>query len=97
MPTPDPSTSDVDVLIDAVIASDDMDMCVKIAPDHTAICGNGERSPRHLVLGPLLRGTLWETIAVPELRVQAKRVAETLLDQPSAPAVEIPVMMEYMI
>ena len=28
-------------------------------------------------LGPLLRWTLWETIAVPELRSQARRVAET--------------------
>jgi len=33
-----------------------------------------------LALGPLLRGTRWETIAVPELRDQARRVAETVLD-----------------
>ncbi|HZC59493.1 MAG TPA: hypothetical protein VE154_05830 [Chthoniobacterales bacterium] len=48
-------------------------------------------------LGPLLRGTLWETVAVPELRAQAKRVAETLLEQPPAPVGETEVMMEYMI
>jgi uncharacterized NAD(P)/FAD-binding protein YdhS len=80
-----------------LIASDDMDMGVKIDPDHTAIASHGERSPLLLALGPLLRGTLWETIAVPELRGQARRVAETLLDQPSALAIEAPVMMEYMI
>jgi len=34
---------------------------------------------------------------VPELRGQAKRVAETLLEQPSAPAGEPEVLMEYMI
>lgn len=80
-----------------LIARDDMDMGVKIDPDHTVIARNGERSARLLALGPLLRGTLWETIAVPELRGQARRVAETLLDQPAAPAVEAEVMMEYMI
>ncbi len=50
-----------------------------------------------LALGPLLRGTPWETIAVPELRAQAKRVAETLLDQPPVSVGETEVMMEYMI
>ena len=56
-----------------------------------------QRSRLLLALGPLLRGTLWETIAVPELRAQAKRVAETLLEQPPAPVDEAEVMMEYMI
>jgi uncharacterized NAD(P)/FAD-binding protein YdhS len=74
-----------------------MDMGVKIDPDHTVIASHGERSPLLLALGPLLHGTFWETVAVPELRSQARRVAETLLDQPSAPVVETPVMMEYMI
>jgi len=30
-------------------------------------------------LGPLRKGTLWETTAVPEIRVQAEQLAETLL------------------
>jgi uncharacterized NAD(P)/FAD-binding protein YdhS len=51
-----------------------------------------------LALGPLLRGTLWETIAVPELRGQARRVAETLLEYPALPEISPEeVMMEYMI
>jgi uncharacterized NAD(P)/FAD-binding protein YdhS len=50
-----------------------------------------------LALGPLLRGTLWETVAVPELRAQARRVAETLLDQPPAAVDETQVVIEYMI
>ena len=41
------------------------------------------------------RGTYWETIAVPELRGQARRVAETLLGQSPA-STPTPVMMEYM-
>lgn len=80
-----------------LITPDEMDMGLRIAADHTAIDATGGRSPLLLALGPLLRGTFWETIAVPELRGQARRVAETLLDQPAAPAMETPVMMEYMI
>jgi uncharacterized NAD(P)/FAD-binding protein YdhS len=80
-----------------LILSDEMDMGVRVDGDHTAVVTNSERSPFLLALGPLLRGTLWETIAVPELRSQARRVAEILLNQPSAPAMEEPVMMEYMI
>ncbi len=77
-----------------LVTPDDMDMGVRIDADHTAIAGAGKRSPLLLALGPLLRGTYWETIAVPELRGQARRVAETLLEQ--APSTtEAPVMMEF--
>jgi uncharacterized NAD(P)/FAD-binding protein YdhS len=80
-----------------LVSPDDTDMGLRVDPDHTVVTGDGRRSPLLLALGPLLRGTLWETIAVPELRGQARRVAETLLGQPAAAAVEAPVMMEYMI
>lgn len=81
-----------------LVAPDDMDMGLRIDADHTIIDSDGQRSNIFLAMGPLLRGTLWETIAVPELRGQARRVAETLLDQPTSPAVrEEEIMMEYMI
>jgi uncharacterized NAD(P)/FAD-binding protein YdhS len=79
-----------------LISPDDMDMGVRIDSDHTAVTADGARSDLLLALGPLLRGTHWETIAVPELRGQARRVAETLLEQTPLD-VETPVMMEYMI
>jgi uncharacterized NAD(P)/FAD-binding protein YdhS len=85
------------VLRRGLVAPDDTDMGLRVDLDHTIISGDGERSRLLLALGPLLRGTLWETIAVPELRAQAKRVAETLLEQPPVPVDEIEVMMEYMI
>jgi uncharacterized NAD(P)/FAD-binding protein YdhS len=50
-----------------------------------------------LALGPILRGTYWETIAVPELRGQALRVAETLLARSLSVPFEGSVMMEHMI
>ncbi|MDR3404287.1 MAG: FAD/NAD(P)-binding protein [Chthoniobacter sp.] len=80
-----------------LITCDDLDMGVRVDADHTVIEREGGRSRLLLALGPLLRGTLWESIAVPELRSQARHVAETLLDQPVTPATEAAVMMEYMI
>lgn len=79
-----------------LLAPDEMDMGVRVDPDHTVITRDQKRSKTLLALGPLLRGTLWETIAVPELRGQALRVAETVLNTPTR-AIEQPVMMEYMI
>ena len=81
-----------------LITPDDMDMGVKVDADHTALDWEGQKSKFVLALGPILRGTLWETIAVPELRGQARRVAETLLNHPALPETDQPqVMMEYMI
>lgn len=79
-----------------LIAPDELDMGMRIDADHVAIDGDGSRSAKLLAIGPLLRGTYWETIAVPELRGQAKRVAEAILGLGSE-AVPEPVMMEYMI
>jgi uncharacterized NAD(P)/FAD-binding protein YdhS len=86
------------VLRRGLVVPDSMDMGLRVDPDHTIINGDGQRSQFLTTLGPLLRGTLWETIAVPELRGQARRVAETLLDQPASPALsDEQIMMEYMI
>jgi uncharacterized NAD(P)/FAD-binding protein YdhS len=81
-----------------LVAADGMDMGLHVDADHTVIDRNGQRSEILLALGPLLRGTLWETVAVPELRGQARRVAETLLGHRVALETTPPeMMMEYMI
>ena len=80
-----------------LIAPDDTDMGVRVDPDHTVVTVEGARSEHLLALGPPLRGTLWETVAVPELRAQARRVAETLLDHAPVTPAELPLVMEYMI
>jgi len=81
-----------------LVTPDDTEMGARVDADHTIIGADGLRSKILLALGPLLRGTLWETIAVPELRGQARRTAEVLLDRPASPAPGFePVMMEYMI
>jgi uncharacterized NAD(P)/FAD-binding protein YdhS len=81
-----------------VVTPDDMDMGIRVRPDHTVVGGDGKRSKFMLALGPLLRGSLWETTAVPELRDQARRVAETVLNHPVLSETMPPlVVIEYMI
>lgn len=80
-----------------LVTPDAMDMGVAVDPDHIVLTADGERSPWLLALGPMLRGTYWETIAVPELRGQARRVAETLLGNEHADEQEGQLQLEYMI
>jgi uncharacterized NAD(P)/FAD-binding protein YdhS len=80
-----------------LLTPDDTDMGVRVDLDHTVVTPGGERSPWLLALGPLLKGTYWETIAVPELRGQARRVAETLLGTTLVHDEEGQLLLEYMI
>lgn len=80
-----------------VVAPDATDMGVRVDADHTVLNDKGERSSLLLAMGPMLRGTYWETIAVPELRVQARRVAETLLGSARMDVGEARPQLEYMI
>ncbi len=61
------------------VQPDAMDMGVRITADFAAVQRDGSASTFLSALGPLLRGTFWETIAVPELRGQTLHVAQTLL------------------
>jgi uncharacterized NAD(P)/FAD-binding protein YdhS len=80
----------------ALVAPDETDMGVRVDPDHTVVTADGSRSPWLLALGPVLKGTYWETIAVPELRGQARRVAETVLGSVNVRE-ERSQVLEYMI
>jgi uncharacterized NAD(P)/FAD-binding protein YdhS len=79
-----------------LVQPDSMDMGIRVEPDFTVVPRGGGRSPFLHAIGPLLRGTLWETVAVPELRGQALRVAQTLLDAAAVAPVEEAVV-EYQI
>jgi len=79
------------------VAPDTTDMGICVDADHKVLTSAGDRSPWLLALGPTLRGTYWETIAVPELRVQARRVAETLLGSAHIEEQEGQLQLEYMI
>jgi uncharacterized NAD(P)/FAD-binding protein YdhS len=62
-----------------LVQADDMDMGIKAGADFGVIDGGGYKSESLFAIGPMLKGSLWETTAVPELRIQALRVAETIL------------------
>lgn len=63
-----------------LIRPDELDMGIDVASDFAVINGEGNHSESLFAIGPLMKGTLWETTAVPELRGQAMRVAQLLLD-----------------
>ena len=77
-----------------LIQADDLDMGIKVASDFTVLDQQGRRSPCLSAMGPSLKGSLWETTAVPELRLQAFQIAENILAtfegtrQTSVPAME---------
>jgi len=47
--------------------------------DKCVITANGEQKPNLFVIGNHLKGVLWESTAVPELRLQAKKLADQLI------------------
>lgn len=60
---------------------------VEADADYRMMGGDGAPTPGVFVLGPLLKGSRGESIAVPELRVQAKTVANTILHGSGWPVV----------
>lgn len=88
-------SSDTDPLFKSLLGrglvrADRLDMGIEVDADFVAMARDGRRSEFLSALGPLLRGSLWETTAVPELRAQAMRVAQLLLQElhlTAAPAV----------
>jgi uncharacterized NAD(P)/FAD-binding protein YdhS len=63
----------------ALIASDPLFLGLQATPDGAAIDASGRASKNLYVLGPLRRAQLWETTAVPELRIQARDLAAHVL------------------
>ena len=72
------------LLRNRLVVADETDMGIQVDENFAAIGSDGRASRRLFALGPLLRGSLWETTAVPELRGQAMRVAEALLEREPA-------------
>jgi HEAT repeat protein len=52
---------------------------LEVSPDGALVDAEGRVSDSLFTLGPPRKGTLWETTAVPEIRVQARQLAERLL------------------
>lgn len=68
------------LLAAGLVSSDELDLGIRV-DENFAVIGRDDRPSNFLyAIGPLLKGSLWETTAVPELRGQAMRVAGTLLE-----------------
>lgn len=67
------------LLDQGLIRPDPLSLGIEAAPNGGLVGADGMVSERLFTLGPPCKGMLWETTAVPELRVQAKRLAESLL------------------
>ncbi len=64
------------------ISADPFGLGLRATADSEVLDRRGEPVRGLFCIGPLLRGQLWETIAVPELRVAASTLAQQLLQAP---------------
>jgi uncharacterized NAD(P)/FAD-binding protein YdhS len=62
-----------------MVRPDPLFLGLDVSPDGALIDANGEASEFLFTVGPIRKGNLWETIAVPEIRVQASELATLLL------------------
>ena len=62
-----------------LIRPDELDMGIEVTPDFAVVDEMGRATDFLFAIGPLLKGTLWETTAVPELRSQAYQIAKALI------------------
>ncbi len=60
------------------IRPDPLGIGIDVDPDCRAIGADGAAGESLSVIGPLTRGAFWESVAVPDIRVQAERVAARL-------------------
>jgi uncharacterized NAD(P)/FAD-binding protein YdhS len=61
------------------VASDPLGLGFQAMANGQLLDSDGDAWPNVFAIGTLLRGTLWESTAMPEIRVQARNLAETLL------------------
>jgi uncharacterized NAD(P)/FAD-binding protein YdhS len=79
-----------------MVQPDEMNMGIKVAPNFSVVERDGNSSEILFALGALLKGTLWESTAVPELRGQAFRMAE-IIAETSSPVEVVEEVVEYFI
>jgi uncharacterized NAD(P)/FAD-binding protein YdhS len=73
-------------LIDRKLMQLDADnLGLLVADDFALMQHDGKPSPALFALGPLIKGSLWETTATPEIRVQARDLATHLLSAIAKP------------
>ena len=67
------------------IRPDPLKIGIDVDADCRALDSSGAPSDSLYAIGPMTRGTFWESVAVPDIRAQAARVAERIANQPPPP------------
>lgn len=85
----------VDPLLSSLLRSglasiDPLGLGLRVDDDGRLLGRDGNAAPHVRLIGALRRGDLWETTAVPELRVQAAAAAKSFALELVAPAVALP-------
>jgi uncharacterized NAD(P)/FAD-binding protein YdhS len=65
---------------------DPLGLGLRVTPDHRLISADGRANQRLFAIGPITKGTFWETTAVPDIRVQGRALATQLLGEDIASA-----------
>ncbi len=65
---------------DGLLCADELKLGIKATADYAVVNASGNEVENMFVIGPMLKGTLWETTAVPEIRKQAEEVAYKILN-----------------
>ncbi len=69
-----------DLVADGVVRPDRLRLGLDAAPGGAVLDAGGAPDDRIFTLGPLLRGSLYETTAIPEIRAQAAALAPRLVE-----------------
>jgi uncharacterized NAD(P)/FAD-binding protein YdhS len=65
---------------------DPLGLGLRVNPDLRLIRPDGRANERLFAVGPITKGTFWETTAVPDIRVQGRKLATQLLGEDMASA-----------
>lgn len=68
------------LVVDGLVQPDPLGMGLRAVPDGHLLDGNGKARANLFAIGSMLRGTLWESTAIPEIRKQAQNVATMLIE-----------------
>jgi uncharacterized NAD(P)/FAD-binding protein YdhS len=79
----------INLIARGVLHPDPLFLGIDALPNGQVMGAAGTAFPQISTLGPPLRGVLWETTAIPEIRTQAQRLAQRILSGLSFPAWQI--------
>jgi uncharacterized NAD(P)/FAD-binding protein YdhS len=69
------------LLREGQIRPDPLRLGIEVEPDGAVVQRNGKPAADLFAIGPITKGTFWEIIAVPDIRVACEQLAERLIPQ----------------